>query len=121
MSTDGLWGYERKQADYYSGSFAMQFPQLLYVKLSDGYDDVRAEKYKTQAREFATSSWTRLVKILHDVAGADPLTLRHTQLTCELQAPPYLLDAALLTDMHLQSSGCRRNIGDIDPATTRPP
>ncbi|KAB5531474.1 hypothetical protein GE09DRAFT_1147166 [Coniochaeta sp. 2T2.1] len=56
-SSDGMWGDERKQADYYSGSFAMQFAQLLYVKLSDGYDNVRAKKYKTQAREFASSYW----------------------------------------------------------------
>lgn len=56
-STDGLWGDERKQADYYSGSFALQFAQLLYVRLSDGYDNARAERYKNQAREFALGYW----------------------------------------------------------------
>lgn len=56
-STDGLWGDERKQADYYSGSFALQFAQLLFVRLSDGYDDARTERYKNQAREFAVGFW----------------------------------------------------------------
>ncbi|KAI8305612.1 hypothetical protein K4K61_005172 [Colletotrichum sp. SAR11_59] len=33
-SSDGLWGEERKQADYYSGSFAIQFAQLLQILCS---------------------------------------------------------------------------------------
>ncbi|KAG7294681.1 hypothetical protein NEMBOFW57_004759 [Staphylotrichum longicolle] len=44
-SSDGLWGDERKQADYYSGSFALQFAQMLYVGLSDELDPDRAERY----------------------------------------------------------------------------
>ncbi|OLN87036.1 hypothetical protein CCHL11_06548 [Colletotrichum chlorophyti] len=55
-SSDGLWGDERKQADYYSGSFSIQFAQLLYVRFAVG-DEERVETYKQQAREFASSFW----------------------------------------------------------------
>ncbi|KAF5507247.1 hypothetical protein CGCA056_v013807 [Colletotrichum aenigma] len=55
-SSDGLWGEERKQADYYSGSFAIQFAQLLYVRFAVG-DEERVERYKQQAREFASTYW----------------------------------------------------------------
>ncbi|KAL0943044.1 uncharacterized protein CTRU02_200930 [Colletotrichum truncatum] len=55
-SSDGAWGDDRKQADYYSGSFAIQFAQLLYVKFAVG-DQGRVEKYKQQAREFASNYW----------------------------------------------------------------
>ncbi|KAJ0290660.1 hypothetical protein CBS470a_003835 [Colletotrichum nupharicola] len=55
-SSDGLWGEERKQADYYSGSFAIQFAQLLYVRFAVG-DEERVERYKQQAREFASIYW----------------------------------------------------------------
>ncbi|KAL2878463.1 hypothetical protein SGCOL_006173 [Colletotrichum sp. CLE4] len=58
-SSDGVWGKERKQADYYSGSFAIQFAQLLYVRFAIG-DEVRVERYKVQAREFASSFWRSL-------------------------------------------------------------
>ncbi|KAJ8107964.1 hypothetical protein OPT61_g8503 [Boeremia exigua] len=56
-SSDGLWCEERKQADYYSGSFAIQFAQLLYVRFAPDYDATRTERYKEQAREFARSYW----------------------------------------------------------------
>jgi hypothetical protein len=59
-SSDGLWGDERKQADYYSGSFALQFAQLLYVRFSDGFvgfDSERVERYRRQAGEFAAGFW----------------------------------------------------------------
>ncbi|KAK2761023.1 hypothetical protein CKAH01_16418 [Colletotrichum kahawae] len=55
-SSDGLWGEERKQADYYSGSFAIQFAQLLYVKFAMG-DEERVVRYKQQGREFASTYW----------------------------------------------------------------
>lgn len=41
------------QMDYYSGSFAIQFLQLLYAKLAGDFDPSRAERYKSRAREFA--------------------------------------------------------------------
>ncbi|CVK96255.1 uncharacterized protein FMAN_14081 [Fusarium mangiferae] len=55
-SSDGVWGDDRKQADYYSGSFAIQFAQLLYVHCA--VDDVkRVAKYRQQAIEFASEYW----------------------------------------------------------------
>lgn len=41
------------QMDYYSGSFAIQFLQLLYSKLAGDFDQERAERYRQRAREFA--------------------------------------------------------------------
>lgn len=56
-SSDGIWGEERKQADYYSGSFAIQYAQLLFVKYAADFDPARANRYKDQAREFALHYW----------------------------------------------------------------
>jgi hypothetical protein len=56
-SSDGIWGGERKQADYYSGSFAIQFAQLLYVKFASDLDPERIHKYVLQAQEFAIGFW----------------------------------------------------------------
>ncbi|KAL4967014.1 DUF2264 domain-containing protein [Aspergillus stella-maris] len=56
-SSDGLWGDESKQADYYSGSFAIQFAQLLYVRFAGDEDVVRAEKYRQSAKDFASVFW----------------------------------------------------------------
>ena len=56
-SSDGLWCDNRKQADYYSGSFAIQFAQLLFVKLAPDYDLETSNKYKEQAKEFAETYW----------------------------------------------------------------
>ncbi|KAM0280997.1 hypothetical protein ACHAQH_003726 [Verticillium albo-atrum] len=55
-SSDGLWGDERAQADYYSGSFAMQFAPLLYTFFVGG-DGERVKQYRRQANEFATKYW----------------------------------------------------------------
>lgn len=56
-SRDGLWGDDRKQSDYYSGSFAIQFAQMLYV-LFEGHDDkVRADEYRCLAKEFGATFW----------------------------------------------------------------
>ena len=56
-SSDGLWGDERKQADYYSGSFAIQFAQLLFVRFAPEYDVERTKRYKKEAGEFAGAFW----------------------------------------------------------------
>ncbi|KAH8425147.1 glycoside hydrolase family 154 protein [Aspergillus melleus] len=56
-SSDGLWGDERKQADYYSGSFAIQFAQLLYVRFVGDEDPTRCEEYRRQAQEFGSIFW----------------------------------------------------------------
>ncbi|KAI1739519.1 hypothetical protein F4680DRAFT_138119 [Xylaria scruposa] len=54
-SSDGPWGEARRQADYYSGSFAIQFAQLLYVRFASDIDPARAQNYRSQAESFASS------------------------------------------------------------------
>ena len=39
--------------DYYSGSYAIQLLQLLYVKINGHQDPKRAEEYKERARLYA--------------------------------------------------------------------
>ncbi|KAH7071002.1 hypothetical protein FB567DRAFT_213281 [Paraphoma chrysanthemicola] len=56
-SSDGTWGEDRSQADYYSGSFAIQFAQLLFVRLYPEYDTARTERYVQQAKTFGTRYW----------------------------------------------------------------
>lgn len=76
-SADGLWEPEeyeggdggssragghgsngtRRQADYYSGSFAIQFSQLLYSRFAEGIDDARCEVYRARARDFGAQFW----------------------------------------------------------------
>ncbi|PIG83918.1 hypothetical protein AARAC_001869 [Aspergillus arachidicola] len=61
-SSDGLWGDERKQADYYSGSFAIQFARMLYVRFMEdrglpSNDWSRIQRYKLEARQFASGFW----------------------------------------------------------------
>lgn len=64
-SADGIWrkdsdaGQERygRQADYYSGSFAIQFSQLLYCMIAEKSDPGRVAHYRYQAREFASQFW----------------------------------------------------------------
>lgn len=56
--SDGLWGDKGSQADYYSGSFAIQFAQLLFVRfVGEGEYGERVERYKSQAQEFAAKFW----------------------------------------------------------------
>ena len=50
-SNDGPEGYT--QMDYYSGSFAIQYLQLLYSKLAGDFDHERAEEYRRRARSYA--------------------------------------------------------------------
>ena len=52
-SGDGSWCDWRKQADYHSGSSAIQFAQLLLVKLAPDYNLQRSNIEEEQAREFA--------------------------------------------------------------------
>lgn len=46
-----------RKADYYSGSFAIQFSQLLYTRFADDIDGPRCEKYRAQARDFGARFW----------------------------------------------------------------
>ena len=50
-SRDGPAGV--KQLDYYSGSFAIQYAQLVYSKLAEKEDPARCEEYRDRARQFA--------------------------------------------------------------------
>lgn len=50
-SNDGPEGYT--QMDYYSGSYAIQYLQLLYVKLAGDFDPKRAEEYRRRAQSYA--------------------------------------------------------------------
>lgn len=71
-NSDGVWGEERSQVDYYSGSFAIQFAQLLFVRFVDGNEYVeRVRRYKSQAREFASKFW----RYFDD--DGEPTTSRH--------------------------------------------
>jgi hypothetical protein len=53
--------------DYYSGSFAIQFSQLMYVRHAADIDPGRAEAYKERARAFAGDFWRYF-----DDTGTDP-------------------------------------------------
>ncbi|CAG8959418.1 hypothetical protein HYFRA_00001316 [Hymenoscyphus fraxineus] len=44
----GIW-----QQDYYSGSFAIQFLQLLYAEVEGGDDPVRAREFRKRAQDYA--------------------------------------------------------------------
>ncbi|KAK7416185.1 hypothetical protein QQX98_005382 [Neonectria punicea] len=52
---DSIW--PGRQVDYYSGSFAIQFSQLLYTKFARDTDPQRVAKYQQQARDFGASIW----------------------------------------------------------------
>ena len=50
-SNDGPAGYT--QMDYYSGSYAIQYLQLLYARLAGDFDPERAEEYRRRASLYA--------------------------------------------------------------------
>ncbi|KAK0118395.1 hypothetical protein ONS95_012684 [Cadophora gregata] len=61
-ASDGVWVGEGKeeggrQMDYYSGSFAIQFSQLCYVKYARDLDPERVEIFEKRARDFAVAFW----------------------------------------------------------------
>ncbi|KAJ5748323.1 uncharacterized protein N7511_010019 [Penicillium nucicola] len=64
-SADGIWKNDclpdheayGRQADYYSGSFAIQFSQLLYCIIAAASDPDRVSRYRDQARKFAGQFW----------------------------------------------------------------
>lgn len=49
--------HDSRNACYYSGSFAIQFSQLLYVRFASDLDPARAERYRHQARDFGAGFW----------------------------------------------------------------
>lgn len=56
-AADGMWTEDGRQADYYSGSFAIQFSQLIYAKMAQGIDPERCAKFRERAKAFARSFW----------------------------------------------------------------
>lgn len=46
-----------RQADRYSGSFAIQYSQLLYCVFATDLDPERMDTYKKRARQFAQNYW----------------------------------------------------------------
>ncbi|KAJ1324643.1 DUF2264 domain-containing protein [Microdochium nivale] len=46
-----------RQVDYYSGSFAIQFSQLLFVRFAADFDPARASLYRQRAKDFGASFW----------------------------------------------------------------
>ncbi|KAJ4320645.1 hypothetical protein N0V94_003293 [Neodidymelliopsis sp. IMI 364377] len=56
-AADGMWSDEGRQADYYSGSFAIQFSQLIYAKMAQNLDPERCARFRDRARKFALSFW----------------------------------------------------------------
>lgn len=56
-SADGVWSDEGRQADYYSGSFAIQFSQLLYCRYAADIDPERCAVFQERARKFALQFW----------------------------------------------------------------
>ncbi|KAK7186477.1 hypothetical protein DPSP01_002095 [Paraphaeosphaeria sporulosa] len=56
-SADGFWNENGRQADYYSGSFAIQFSQILYTKMAQQFDPDRCLKFRERALLFASSFW----------------------------------------------------------------
>lgn len=57
-ASDGLWSAEtNRQADYYSGSFAIQFSQLLYIRYASDIDPERCDVFRSRAVEFAAGFW----------------------------------------------------------------
>ncbi|KAF2018809.1 hypothetical protein BU24DRAFT_385506 [Aaosphaeria arxii CBS 175.79] len=56
-AADGIWNDNCRQADYYSGSFAIQFSQLLYVKFAQDLDPDRCDVFRQRAANFSTSFW----------------------------------------------------------------
>lgn len=97
-----------RQADYYSGSFAIQFSQLLYVKFASHLDPERAERYRLGAREFGASFWRYFDKNgtpgdlgTGATSSADGSRRRHPLWT--------LPDVSLRVWSVLRCAGCRRH------------
>jgi hypothetical protein len=58
-ASDGDWSVkrDRKQMDYYAGSYAIQFSQCVYVKYAADIDPERVKVFRQRAREFAVEFW----------------------------------------------------------------
>lgn len=47
-----------RQADYYSGSFAIQFSQMLYCKFASDLDPERCQRFREGINDFCRTYWT---------------------------------------------------------------
>ncbi|KAH6716636.1 hypothetical protein BKA61DRAFT_600136 [Leptodontidium sp. MPI-SDFR-AT-0119] len=56
-ASDGHWDEKGRQMDYYSGSFAIQFSQLCYVRYARDLDPQRVVVFEQRAREFSVEFW----------------------------------------------------------------
>lgn len=56
-ASDGKWDEKGRQMDYYSGSFAIQFSQLCYIRYARDLDPERVAIFEQRAREFAGDFW----------------------------------------------------------------
>ena len=56
-ASDGKWNENGRQMDYYSGSFAIQFSQLCYVRYARDLDPKRVALFEERTREFAVDFW----------------------------------------------------------------
>lgn len=56
-AADGIWSDAGRQADFYAGSFAIQFSQLVYAKMAQDLDPERCTRFRERAKEFATTFW----------------------------------------------------------------
>jgi hypothetical protein len=77
-ASDGPWSEGGRQMDYYSGSFAIQFSQMMYVRHAADIDPARVEVYRGRARTFAGDFWRYF-----DQEGTDPLMKKY--IFCEEQ------------------------------------
>jgi hypothetical protein len=88
-SADGPWSDNQRQADYYSGSFAIQFSQLLYVRHAFDLDPERCKVYRDRACAFATD-----FMLYFDKNGKCPRSSRRHDILTIYQEPPFHLVAA---------------------------
>jgi hypothetical protein len=100
-SADGIWSDQGRQADYYSGSFAIQFSQLIYAKMAQDLDPERCDKFRARAKEFALSFW-RYFDSNGECIGSENLLYSYSFTT---QVPLYHSGAASHTALRLLGSG----------------
>ncbi len=78
LEETGVNATRGRHADYYSGSFALQFSQMLYAKYAAELDPKRAELFRARAKQFAHTFWAYF-----DADGNDLFeTIYPDSLTC---------------------------------------
>lgn len=123
-SSDGVWSEERKQADYYSGSFALQFAPLIFVRFAPGYDPNRTNRYKDQAKDFARQYWRYFSPTGAPIPFGRSLTYRFAfaafwaaASAAEIDLPELLEQTGLVKGLlrrHLRWWACQDGIFNVD-------